>query len=282
MKHEEGSFQGIRNSKIYTQCWLPESEPKAVLLIVHGVAEHSGRYMNVVNHLVPKGYAAYSLDHIGHGKSEGTRVHVERFEDYTDTLKIYFDQVRAAQPGKPVFLFGHSLGGLISAYYLLDHQAGLSGAVLSGPAIKPPDNISPLLIFTGKLLSVLIPKSGLLQLGAGDISRDPAVVQAYINDPLVYTGKLTSRLAAELNRTMQRVTAEASQIKLPLIIVQGGADKIVDPRGASTLYNTVGSTDKTIKIYDGFYHEVFNDPERERVLKDVENWLEAHLPGRIV
>ena len=116
MEHREGFLQGVRNAKIYYQAWLPEAECKAVLLIVHGLAEHSGRYMNVVNHFVPLNFAVYGIDHIGHGKSEGTRVHVERFRDYTETLKIYFDMVRAWHPEEPIFLVGHSLGARITTW----------------------------------------------------------------------------------------------------------------------------------------------------------------------
>jgi acylglycerol lipase len=277
MKHQEGTFKGIRDASIYYQCWLPEDEPKAVLLIVHGLAEHSGRYMNVVNHFVPLGYAVYGIDHLGHGKSEGTRVYVKRFEDYTDTLKIYFDMVRQWQPDPPIFLVGHSMGGLIGALYLLDHQAELAGAVLSGPCVKVPDNVSPVTVLLGRLFSVLLPQAGLLGLEAEAVCRDPAVVGAYVNDPLVHTGKTTARLAAELLRVMERVTAEAARITLPLLLVQGSADRLVDPGGAQMLYDTVSSGDKEIEVYDGFYHEVFNEPERNQVLHDVETWLEAHL-----
>jgi alpha-beta hydrolase superfamily lysophospholipase len=280
MKHQEGTFKGIRDASIYYQCWLPEGKSKAVLLIVHGLAEHSGRYMNVVNHFVPLGYAVYALDHIGHGKSSGTRVYVERFEDYTDTLKTYFDMVRHWQPDQPIFLVGHSMGGLIGAVYLIDHQAELAGAVLSGPAGKMHDTVSPAVIFVGKVISVLMPKLGVIRLEAEGVSRDPAVVQAYVNDPLVCRGKVTSRLSAELVKTMQRVTAEAAKITLPILILQGSADKLVDPKGAQMLYDTVSSVDKTIKIYDGFYHEVFNEPEHDQVLGDVRTWLEAHLGPR--
>lgn len=153
MKHQEGFFKGIRDINIYYQCWLPEGEPKATLLIVHGLAEHSGRYMNVVNHFVPLGYAVYGIDHLGHGKSDGTRVYVERFEDYTDTLKTYFDMVRDWQPEKPIILVGHSMGGLIGPIYLLEHQAELSGAVISAPFVKVPDNVSPPVVFVSKVLS---------------------------------------------------------------------------------------------------------------------------------
>lgn len=277
MKHQDGYFKGVRDTNIYYQYWLPEGEFKAILLVAHGLAEHSGRYMNVVNHLVPSGYAVYGIDHIGHGKSDGKRMYVERFQDYTKTLKNYFDMIREWQPQKPIFLIGHSMGGLISAAYLLEHQDELSGAVLSGPSIKVPDNISKAMIFVGKMLSIIIPRAGLIQLDAEGVSRDPAVIDAYVNDPLVCTRKATARLGAELLKTMQRVTEQATKIKLPIMIVQGSDDKLVDPSGAQLLYNLVGSRDKTIKIYNGFYHEVFNEPEHEQVLNDVKTWIEAHL-----
>ena len=280
MRHQEGTFKGIRDASIYYQCWLPEGEPRAVLLIVHGLAEHSGRYMNVVNAFVPLGYAVYGVDHVGHGKSSGTRVYVERFEDYTETLKIYFDMVCRWQPDKPIFLVGHSMGGLIGADYLLSHQAELTGAVLSGPAVKVHDTVSPAAIFVGKVISVLMPKLGLIGLEAEGVSRDPAVVQAYVTDPLVCRGKVTARLSAELVKAIQLVTAEATKITLPILIVQGGADKLVDPKGAQMLYDAVSSADKTIKIYDGLYHEVFNEPEHDQVLGDIKGWLETHLSRR--
>jgi acylglycerol lipase len=280
MKHQEGSFRGIRDTDIYYQYWLPEGKVKAVLLIVHGLADHSGRYMNVVNYFVPMGYAVYALDHIGHGKSSGTRMYVERFEDYTDTLKTYFDMVRHWQPDQPIFMVGHSMGGLIGPLYLLDHQTELAGAVLSGPAVKPHDPVSPAVIFIGKVISALMPKLGVIALEADGVSRDPAVVQAYMSDPLVCHGKTTARLSAELLKTMQRVTAEAAKITLPILILQGSADRLVDPNGAQMLYDTVSSVDKTIKIYDSFYHEVFNEPEHDRVLGDVKAWLETHLGPR--
>jgi len=280
MVHQEGFFKGVGDANIYYQCWLPEIESKAVLMIVHGLAEHSGRYMNVVNYFVSLGYAVYGMDHLGHGKSDGRRLYLQRFDDYTNTLKVYFDLVRNWQPDKPMFLIGHSMGGLISTVYLFDHQADLTGAVLSGPSVKVPDNISPTTILVGKILSVLMPKFGVIGLEAEGVSRDPAVVQAYINDPLVYRGKITARLAAELIKETQRVGKEAAKILLPILIVQGGADRLVDPNGAKMLYAKVGSVDKAIKIYDGFFHEVFNEPEHDQVLGDVNFWLESHLEPR--
>jgi len=280
MRHQEGFFKGVGGADIYHQCWHPEGGAKAALVIVHGLAEHSGRYMNVVNRFVPSGYGVYSLDHVGHGKSAGTRVYVDRFEDFTDILHTYVGMVRAAQPDKPIFLIGHSMGGLIGASYLLNHQDEFTGVVFSGPAVKVPDNISPCIIFVGKIFSALIPKLGLIQLEAEGVSRDPKVVEAYVNDPLVYTGKTTARLAAELLKTMQRVTAEAGKITLPILVLQGSADRLVDPDGAQMLYDRVRSADKTIKIYDGLFHEVLKEPEHAQVLNDVAAWIEAHRGPR--
>jgi acylglycerol lipase len=277
MNHVEGSFKGVRNANIYHQAWLPEGDVRAVLIVVHGLGEHCGRYMNVVNHLVPLGYALYGLDHIGHGKSEGTREFVERFEDYTNTLTTYYNMVKGWQTGKPIFLLGHSMGGLIASYYLLDHQANFRGGILSAPFVKVSDSISQATMTIGKILSVVTPRAGLVTLDVSGISRDPEVVTTYVNDPLVFHGKTPVRLGAELLKAMLRVRAEAHRITLPLIILQGGGDRLIDPAGAQILYDRVGSKDKTVKIYEGLYHEVFNEPERARVLKDVETWLAAHV-----
>jgi alpha-beta hydrolase superfamily lysophospholipase len=277
MNHIEGDFKGVGSTKTYYQAWLPEGTAKAVLLVIHGLGEHCGRYMNVVNHLVPLGYAVYGYDHIGHGKSEGMREVVEHFEDYTNTLAVYCEMVKSRQAGKPLFLVGHSMGGLIASWYLLDHQTDFRGAVISAPLVKAGGNISQVTIFMGKILSAIAPTMGLLPVDARSISRDPEVVKAYLSDPLVFHGKTPARLAAELLKAMKRVTSEANKIALPFLVVQGSADKLVDPAGAQMLYDKAGSKDKTIKTYEGLYHEVFNEPERGRVLKDVETWLAAHI-----
>jgi alpha-beta hydrolase superfamily lysophospholipase len=277
MEHVEGSFKGVRNADIYQQAWLPDEEAKAVVLVVHGLGEHSGRYMNVVNAVVPRGYAVYALDHIGHGKSEGGREVVERFEDYTDTLTIYLTRVKDQQAGKPVFLLGHSMGGLIASTYLLDHQDAFGGAVISAPAVRIGDNVSKGTILMSKVLSAVAPKMGVLALDAAGISRDPEVVQAYVDDPLVFHGKTPARLAAEMLKAMMRVTAEAGTIHLPILIVQGSEDSLVDPGGAQMLYDTVSSPDKTLKVYEGFFHEVCNEPECALVLEDIGAWLDGHV-----
>jgi len=278
MKHEEGFLNENSDEHIYYQCWLPESDVKAVLIVVHGLAEHCGRYMNLVNRFVPVGYAVYTFDLPGHGKSHGQRVFVNRFEDYTQTLAVFLDKVRALHNAPPLFLVGHSMGSLVSAVFLTRHQKNFVGAVLSGSGVvKVPDNISNATIFAGKIFSVLLPKIGLIGLDVNGVSRDPSVVRGYVEDPLVHTGKTTARLAAEILGAMKRIPEIAAQITLPILLIQGGADRLVDPEGAQMLFETVQSSDKTIKIYEGLYHEIFNEPERDQVLSDVEEWLENHL-----
>lgn len=279
MEHIEGIFKGVRDADIYYQGWLPDEKAKAVLLVVHGLGEHCGRYENVVNHFIPLGYAVYGLDHLGHGKSEGAREYVERFDDFTDSLTIFYDMITAWQPGKAIFILGHSMGGLITSYYLLDCQDKFKGAVISAPAVKLGDSFSPAAIAMSRVLSKLAPKMGLVVLDANGISKDPEVVEAYVNDPLVYHGKTTARLGAESLSAMLRVTEEAGKITLPILIVQGSQDSLVEPAGAQMLYDKASSEDKSLKIYEGLYHEVFNEPECDRVLKDVEDWLESHLTG---
>jgi len=277
MNHSEGTFKGARQMNIYYQAWLPDDEAKAVLLIVHGLGEHSSRYVNVVNYFVPRGFAVYAMDHIGHGKSEGAREYVERFEDFTETLEIFCQMVKGWQAGKPIFLLGHSIGGLIAADYLLNHQADFRGAIFSGAAISAGKSVSPITMALSKILSTLAPKMGVLRLDASLLSRDPQVVSAYVNDPLVFHGKTPARLGAELLKAIQRVSAEMEKISLPFIIVQGSEDKLVDPAGAQALYQRASSKDKTIKVYQGLYHEVFNEPERDMALKDIEDWLTTHV-----
>jgi acylglycerol lipase len=277
MKHTEGTFKGVRDANIYYQAWLPDGDVKAVLFVVHGLGEYCGRYMNVVNHFVPLGYAVYGLDHLGHGKSDGGREIIERFEDYTGPLTTYYNMVKEWQPGKPVFILGHSMGGLITSYYLLDNQDKFKGAIISAPAIKIGESVPPATITLSKILSAIAPKAGVLALDATAISRDPEVVNKYVNDPLVFHGKTPARLAAEMLKAMMRVTAEVEKISLPFIAIQGGSDKLVDPGGVQLLKEKASSKDKTIKVYDGLYHEVFNEPERAIVLQDVERWLATHI-----
>jgi alpha-beta hydrolase superfamily lysophospholipase len=277
MKHKEGKFKGLNNFDLYYQCWLPDGSPKAVLLVAHGLAEHSGRYKNLVNYFVPKGYAVYALDHRGHGKSEGMRSYVDRFSDYLADLKTFFDMVHKEHKDAKIFLVGHSLGGTLAVPYAVEHQQELAGVITSGASLVASSTVSPALIAIAGVVSALLPKMGVTVLDASTISRDKAVVDAYVNDPLVYRGKVPARTGAELARMWKQLPERMSKIKLPVLIMHGSADQLSDPAGSKLLYERVGSKDKTLKLYDGFYHEIFNEPEHKKVMADVEAWLTKHI-----
>ena len=277
MEHREGRFEGLKEVGLYYQSWLPDGDPLAVLLVVHGLAEHSGRYGNVVDYFVPRGYAVCALDHRGHGKSEGLRGHVERFSYYVTDLKTYFDIVRAEYGDKKIFLVGHSMGAMIATSYAVRHQDGLAGLLLSGVGLKPGASISPVLIPVVRLLSALLPKLGVTVLDASTICQDKAVVEAYVNDPLVYRGKTRARMGAELLKTIRELPREAPRINLPVLIMHGTSDRLCDPEGSRMLHEAVSSEDKTLKFYDGFYHEILNEPDRDQVLGDMAAWLAARI-----
>ena len=277
MKRKEGKLKGYKGLNLYYQYWLPEGKPKAVLLVAHGLAEHSGRYKNLVDYFVPKGYAVYALDHRGHGKSEGTRSYVDNFNDYLTDLETFFGMVRKENKNARIFLFGHSLGGTIATAYAVEHQEGLAGLILSGSSLVPSTSVSPALLAMAGVVSALLPKMGVTLLDASAISRDKAVVDAYVNDPLVFRGKVPARTGAELARMWKHLPEQMHKIKLPILIMHGFADQLANPAGSKLLYERVSSKDKTLKLYDNCYHEICNEPEREQVFMDMQAWLAKHI-----
>ena len=277
MKHKEGKFKGYKGLSLYYQCWLSDKSPKAVLLVAHGLAEHSSRYKNLVNYFVPKGYAVYAFDYRGHGKSEGLRSYVDRFSDYVADLKTFFDKVRKEHRDAKIFLVGHSMGGTVATAYAIEHQQGLAGVITSAPSLVASSTVSPALLAIAGVVSALAPKMGVTVLDASTISRDKAVVDAYVNDPLVFRGKIPARTGAELARMWKTLPEQMPKIKLPMLIMQGTADRLANPASSKLLYKRAGSKDKTLKLYKGFYHEIFNEPGHRQVMADVEAWLKKHL-----
>jgi len=261
MQNKEGFFKGYKDFKIYHQCWLPDKTPKAVLYIAHGFAEHSGRYGNVVDHFVPKGYAVYALDHRGHGRSDGERVQVDDGMDYIEDMKTYYDIFSKENPGKKIFLIGHSMGSMISLVYAAEYQKELAGLITSGGGIARPGDPPP------------PPRPAGQPLDTTFLSRDPAVIAAYVNDPLVYRGPLPRRWAMESLRS--RLADMVPQIKLPVLIMAG--TDVADGARSQALYEFIGSEDKTLKLYKGLRHEIFNEPEHPQVMADLENWLESRI-----
>jgi acylglycerol lipase len=280
MQQKEGYFKGVGDFNLYWRCWLPDGKAKAIVLVAHGLGEHISRYDNLVNNLVPRGYAVYGLDHQGHGKSEGQKVYVDRFQVYLDDLKTLHDMVRRENPDQKIFLLGHSMGGLIATAYTLQHQQELTGLIVSAPLLEAGESVSGGTILAARILSVIMPKLGVQALDSTHLSRDKAVVEAYDKDPLVFRGKITARLGSEMFTTMAKVEPQMPKITLPLLIMQGSDDKLVSHEGSKTLYATAGSKDKTLNIYDGFYHEIFNEADRAKVFADLDNWLDSHVQAK--
>ncbi|MBI3040972.1 MAG: lysophospholipase, partial [Chloroflexi bacterium] len=250
MKHLEDKFKGFKNLSLYYQYWLPASKAKAILLIVHGLAEHSGRYLNLVNHFVARGYAVYAFDQRGHGKSPGLRGHVKQFSCFVNDVKIFLGIIRSQHHDTRIFMVGHSLGGTIATAYAVHHQDEFDGLIVSGATLKAGASISSGLIIIARALSLVLPKIGLYNIDASAISQDKAVVAAYVNDPLVYRGKVRARLGSELIKTLEILPRQMSNIYLPLLIMHGTADRLSDPKGSQLLYDRVSSKDKTLHLYD--------------------------------
>ena len=282
MNHTEGWLE-LRHtrargtSRLYRQSWLPEERLRAAILLVHGLGEHSGRYEYLAAHCTARGFAVHAIDHYGHGRSEGLKGHVERFSVYLDGLRALRDDLRENETDLPLYLLGHSMGGLIAAAFLGEDQASFRGCVLSGPALQSEAEPPALVMAFVRLISMLAPTAPLIGLDPSGVSRDPEVVKAYVRDPLVHHGKASARLIAELSSAMRSTLASAPDIELPLLIMHGDADQLTSPAGSQALYDAAGSADKTLRLYAGLYHEIFNEPERDQVLAEMSTWLEDHL-----
>jgi alpha-beta hydrolase superfamily lysophospholipase len=274
--HVEGTFEGYDGRSLYYQRWQPDGAPKAVLMVLHGFGEHSGRYGNVVDWFVPRGYAVHAFDQRGHGRSSGKRGYVESWAEYRDDLKAFLDLSHNGSPDVPLFLVGHSQGGLIVLDYVLHDPSRLAGVVSSAPILGQP-GISPILVPIAKLLSRVWPSFTMeVRLDVTALARDVAVQQAYADDPLVH-GKGTARLGTELTATMSWVRAHAAEVALPCLVVLGGADRLCPPDATRSFFKEMTIADRELIEYEGHYHEVFNDLGKETVLADVERWLESHL-----
>jgi acylglycerol lipase len=277
-KHKTFSFTGLDGFNIFCQSWHPSDTPLAILLVVHGYAEHSGRYKHMAEHFVALGYAVYALDHRGHGQSDGVRADVVRFEDYVGDLKKFLDIVREREPGRQIFLIAHSLGGAMATLLAADDIAEFDGLITSSVGILVMSNLLRILVKIIQLVAPLVPPHlPLVPLPAEALSRDPEVVTGYQNDPLNYTGKIRARMGVQMLRASDLVEAQVHKITVPMLNLHGTADRLAQPAASQMLNDQAGSADKTLHFYEGLYHEILNEPEKEQVFADVADWLEAHL-----
>ena len=276
-----GSLRGVGGRHIFWRSWSPDDgTARALIVLVHGLGEHSGRYDHVVARLVGEGYAVHALDHRGHGRSDGPRALIEDMDDAVADLDTLVDMAVAAQPGLPVFMLGHSMGGLLGLRFALAHQDRLAGLILSA-ALAQLDAVPKPLELVGRALSVIAPRAPLIAIDATLVSRDPAVVEAYRSDPLVHHGKVPARTAVQLADTVQRFPTTVGAITVPTLILYGTADGLAPPAGSVMLGERIGAADTTVTAYDGLFHEILNEPERETVLADIVGWLGARVdtPG---
>ncbi len=276
MRSREGHFSTRDGLELYCQSWHPDAASRAVLAITHGHGEHSGRYRNVIGHLVPRGFTIYGYDLRGHGKSPGRRGNIRSWGDFRQDQASFLGFVSQREPGQPLFVFGHSLGGLIVLDFVLRNPAGLRGAVISGPVLGAP-GIPPFLLTLSRVLSKVLPGMTLdTGLDATALSRDPAVVEDYRTDPLVHS-KANARLGTELTDTAEWVQAHAGDLRLPLLIIQGEKDRLCRPADTRRFVSRISFPDVRHIEYAEGYHEPHNDVEHERVMADVEEWLRRHL-----
>jgi len=268
---------GVQDATLYAQAWLPEREPRTVIVVSHGLAEHSGRYAQFAERFVAHGHAVYALDHRGHGRSTGARANIDRFSYLASDLGTFVGRAQRQHPDAPVFLVGHSMGGAIALATALRSPASLKGLVLSAPALAAGEAVAPFKAFVARLLSKFAPNTGALTLPATAISRDPAVVRAYETDPLVFRGSIPARTLVELMEAMASFPEAAPRLKLPVLVQHGTADRLVPLAAVRPVYERLGQAKaRTIRLYDGLFHEAYNEPEREQVLADLESWIDAY------
>lgn len=273
----EGTFEGVAGYNIFFRSWRPEGRPRGVVVIVHGFNSHSGYYVWTAEQLVASGLAVYALDLRGRGRSDGERFYVEKFADYVEDVATFVRLAKSREPGLPVFVLGHSAGGVVSCIYTLEHQPEIAGLICESFAFQVPAPDFALAVFKG--LAHLAKHAHVLHLKNEDFSRDPAVVKAMNEDPLIAHETQPTQTLAEMVRADERLKKEFPLITLPLLILHGTHDKATKPSGSQFFHDTAGSTDKTLKLYEGAYHDLLNDTDRDTVITDVKSWLEAHLPA---
>jgi acylglycerol lipase len=274
-EHSESRLEGAGGVEIFWQAWQPPAV-RAVVVLAHGASEHSGRYAWTAARLAERGYATYAPDHRGHGRSAGPRAYIDRMDNVVADLDRVVDLAAAAHPDVPLFLLGHSMGGAVALSYALEHQDKLDGLVLSAP-LAALEAAPAWQRAAGRVLSVVAPKLGVVPIDSTSVSRDPEVVRDYDEDPLNFHGKLPARSVAELSAAIDGFPDGATRLTLPVLVMHGTADTLVPPAATDMLEARLGSEDKSVIRYDGLYHELLNEPERDRVLGDIADWLDRHV-----
>ncbi len=273
---EEATFQSAGGMTIAYRSWRVSDRARGLVVIVPGFNSHSGYYRWVARQLNELGLSVYAVDLRGRGRSDGERFYVAQFADYLADVAGMVDLAKMREPHLPVFMLGHSAGGVLACLYVLDHQAALAGLVCESFAFQLPAPEFALAVLKG--LGHVFPHAHVLHLKNEDFSRDPSVVAAMNADPLIAHETQPTQTLAELVRADERLRSAFPSITLPVLILHGTADKAAKPTGSQLFFDAAGSLDKTLKLYEGRFHDPLNDLEREAVMADIGHWIGARLP----
>ncbi|SNS18909.1 acylglycerol lipase [Belliella buryatensis] len=278
MNYLETTYTTHDGIKLYLQAWMPE-QPKASLLLVHGLGEHSSRYAHFADRLVKEGIAVFTFDGRGHGKSSLPKptAYFANHEDYLRDIDALFSKVKSYVKDIPSFVFGHSMGGGLVAKYVISYQPDARGVILSAAALKPADNVSKSLIAISSLVSKLAPRLKVLKLDSSMISHDPIEVKKYNEDPLVYSQAIPARTGFELLRMMREIEDRVDDFKLPVLMLHGADDQLTNPMGTEMLFRRAKVKDKTFNRYPGLYHELLNEYEKEQIIDDIIQWIKERV-----
>ncbi|MGA2258987.1 MAG: lysophospholipase [Thermoguttaceae bacterium] len=278
MTTKKGCFTGHDGLHLFEQSWIPTERPRAAVVLIHGLIEHSGQHADTAQELVRHGFSVHAMDLRGHGRSEGPRCDVRSFDQYLLDLDIFFARTSREAGDRPLFVMGNSMGGLLITLWAIQRQPQISGLILSGPLLALADDIYPRLRHFATVTAAVAPALRVARIPFDRLARKPQVVDRFRDDPLVFQGCFTVRMAAEILRAMKKVSEQAAALSVPLLILHGSQDRICGSAGSLALFEKAGCADKTLHLYEGFYHEVFDEPERDRVLTDLVTWLDQHVP----
>ena len=270
------------NNKIQlnTKNWLPKTDVKAVILIVHGLAEHINRYNHVGDFFSSHGFAVEGFDLRGHGNSDGKRAYIHSIFDLASDLKKYIQYIKQKYSDEKIFVLGHSMGGEVACLYSIKYPSEFSGLILTGAVIKVSDDISPLLQKLSGFIAAILPTLPTTKIDSNGISQDKKIIDLYNNDPLVYRGGTLARTGSEIIKGTKYINKNMKKITNPILILHGTSDRLADPNGSSQLYNGISSTDKTIKLYKDYFHEILNEPKKEQVMNDIIQWINERLSNK--
>jgi alpha-beta hydrolase superfamily lysophospholipase len=274
MPFHESWFTAADGLRLRQRCWLPSEEPAALVVFVHGFTEHSLRHEQAASAIAQHGYAVHAIDLRGHGLSQGARVWIRSFDEHLDDVERFVRHVREANPAKPLFLWGNSLGGTIAVLLAIQRHLTPAGIILSGALLKMPDQMFPILRHLAIVVSRMIPGLRVVGLGSQCLSRDPEVVAAFRADPLNFHGRFPVRTGAEILRAVRSVGRHMEDVEVPLLLLHGTGDVVTDPEGSRQLHARAASKDKTLRLYPGLYHDLLHEPEWKGVVADALAWID--------